>query len=209
MTRVLVENPLNADFTTGPVCPTPGEAGTQWWNEYEGMFQELSDRSQWLKGWQGSATHVRIPLIPSVENVGPDWAQVSNYQFAEWTQTSIGTGLISFQVPSVLPAGRKITAVTATWRNTNTTNVAITTMPAISLLSLDHTSDGASPVVVGTASDPTNVLATYKAKHDFSASGLTHVINDNLDYVVTFSGESSTNATTGGVLFRVYLTLGF
>jgi hypothetical protein len=128
-----------------------------------------------------------------------------------WTQTSVASvGQLDFRVGGPLPVGRKITAVTATINNGSTANVAIGTMPVVQLnKSKQLAAGGGSITTVATTSDPTAVLATYQALHDFGPTGLTEVIDQDYEYFVTFKGETGANSTTGLTLYRIFLTLGY
>lgn len=207
MTRVITGAGASANFFSGLTCPTPGEPGTQWWNEYEGMFQELANESQWAFGWyNGGTPFLRVPIVTSTQNASSRFSFSSNSGFASWVQGNVtDAGLLSFPVTGNLPVGRTIAGVVATVKNPSTTNVSIGTKARIELAKFTL---GGSISSLGHVNDPTNVLATYQSDHDFTLS-LTETISSGAEYLINFQGETGANSTTGLTLERIYLILDY
>lgn len=207
MTRVLTEVAANADFTTGLICPVPGEAGTQWWAEYEGMFQELADRTQWMKGWLATSPIVVAPLT-AVSNLNSRFTLGTDGN--RYSQTSIASaGGLNFLLPP-LPLGRKILRVVARWQNggaaslpSGSARASITLFKVSTAVGSDF--DGASNVTVNSGFDGAASLAEYKLMHEVTATVSETVDSDHI-YFVTFKGET---VQTGGTLAMIYLFLGY
>lgn len=209
----LTENAANADFGTGLLVPQDTEDFTASCDIVTGSsFQELADRSQWLKGWLADAPKITVPVTNARDNVGP---RFSVAPFAGYFQSSTAdAGTIRFTVPA-LPIGRKIVAAGARWGNSQCTNVAIGTMPKLTLLKTD-VSVGTSYVytvgnsaTIGTFTDATAVLATYQGLHDIAITGLAETISADRVYLLEFKGETGANATVGGTLVNLWVTLGY
>lgn len=207
MAHAQTDNPANANFTVGKTVPDNSESGTVWWNLILATVQQSSDREQWLKGWLADSPQRDVALNPSLNTssrFSPDGGVPSS-----WQQISVAdAGNLVFPI-GPLPAGRKILSCTARIKNPNTTNVSIGTKPQLWLSAIDVSGTSGSTVAIGNVSDTTAVLATYQAYHSVTIGSLSHVINANYTYGVQFFGETGTNSTTGLVLGRIYLTLGF
>jgi hypothetical protein len=207
MTRVLTEVPGDADFLSGLVCPTGGEPGTQWWTEYEGMFQELADRAQWLKGWLPTTPIMVVPLN-AVYNLNSRFTLGSDGD--RYSQTSIASaGDLHFLLPP-LPIGRKILRVVARWQNGGA--AALPTAGARASVALFKVStavgsdfDGAANTTVNSTFDAAVTLAEYKLMHEISTT-VSETIDSDHVYFVSFKGET---VQTGGSLAMVYLFLGY
>lgn len=167
-----------------------------------------------LIGFDGTVRSLPIPLDP-VYNASARFTQGLT-PCVDWNQTSVASaGELRFLVPA-LPVGAKILGVSAYWGNQFTTNVAIGTMPSVRLykrvnsvgVAFTNAVGNGTEVTVGTATDGTGVLATYKLIHLISLTGLTQVIGEHDEYAIGFTGETGANSVTGGTLIGVRLQVG-
>ncbi len=167
-----------------------------------------------LIGFDGTVRSLPIPLAP-VYNASTRFTQGLT-PCIDWNQTSVADGgTLRFLVPT-LPVGSKILGASAYWGNQNTTNVAIGTMPRLQLQKRVNTVGVAfvnavgngTELTVGTATDATAVLATYKLIHLISITGLAVVIGEHDEYALDFRGETGANSTTGGTLIGLRLQVG-
>ncbi len=211
MTRVITGVPGNADFTTGLICPVVGEPGTQWWNEYEGMFQELADEAQWLKQWLQTTPSVHIPLNPFSSGLSNFTVTVATNRL-QVQQTSVASaGTAYFAVPP-LPVGRKITGITAYWQNTSTTTLPTGVMPLVALyrqsITLGASWSSTASVLVGSQADTSATAGAYNANHTIALTGLADIIVEDTEYLVKFQGEGAgANSTVGGTLMGLRVNL--
>jgi hypothetical protein len=217
MSTTLTETASDADFGTGLLVPQPGVDQTSDAVVIlkDNSLQQLADRSQAiqkLSGLNGVLTRtVHVPLNVALQN--------SSSRFTSglasgiyWEQTSVASvGALEFAIPP-LPVGAKITQVIARWGNDFNTTLAIGTPPAISLrksgiaTGVTFVSGIGNPTTIGTQSDTTAVVATYKALHNITLS-VAETISADAVYIVRFTGETGSNSVTGGILAGVLLTV--
>lgn len=202
MSHIITENGSNADFTTGLGSPDTGDAGTIWWQIWVNAFQQLADRSQFLKGF--TQTRIRVPLNTNFNN-NNRFSVVSPTSACFWQQTDITSfGGLVFSLGN-LPTGRKISSIVANILNPNNTTLPVATMPALTLNRYSHSLGAIA--TIATVSDTTAVVATYKADHALTLSGINHTILDDYEYCVIFSGEAGGNAQTGLEITSLTVTL--
>lgn len=167
-----------------------------------------------LIGFDGTVRSLPIPLNP-VYNASVRFT-IGLTPCIDWNQTSVADGgTLRFLVPT-LPVGAKILGVTAYWGNQSTTNVAIGQMPRLQLYKRVNTVGSAftpnigngTEVTLGSQTDPTAVLATYKLIHKIEITGLSTVVALDDEYAIDFRGETGANSTTGGVLAGIRLHVG-
>lgn len=221
MASPLTENAANANFAVGLSAPDVGVDFTQECNTFRtATLQQLADRSQAVAKLGGVVmaggvvtSKILVPIAVALRNTGPNFTYVFSSGAHYWQQSSVsGAGAIDFEVPQ-LPIGSRITGAYCWWANNNNTTLPITTMPALALKkNIYSTGAGSDPggydSTVATQADTTAVVATYKLMHKIAITGLTEVVAEDVVYRVGFTGEDGTNATTGGNLAAIYVTLG-
>ncbi len=185
--------------------------------EHGASAQDLADRTialATLMGFNGTVRNLPIALNPVI-NLSSRFAQGAT-PCIDYNQTSVTDGgTLRFLVPT-LPIGAKILGVSAYWGNQNTTNVAIGTMPRLQLYRRVNTIGVAfinaigngTEATIGTVTDTTAVLATYKLIHAISITGLAQVVGADDEYAIDFRGETGANSTTGGTLIGLRMTVG-
>lgn len=218
MSSALTETATNADFGTGLIAPDVGADFTTECNTTRSAFQEIVDRSQALRLLSGvvmasglATKKVMVPIGYALRNAG-EFTYVSSSGAHYYQQTSVaGVGNLQFEVPQ-LPIGSKITGAYAWWANPNNVALAVGTMPALALTkNVYSVGAGASPgtydAAVASASDATAVVGTYQLMHKVAITGLSEVVAEDVVYRVGFTGETGANATTGGNLAAIFVTL--
>jgi hypothetical protein len=218
MTTALIENPANADFNTGLSVPVNGEAFLAACDAVVAAFQEGADRAQALAKLLGltmsggiATRKILVPLAKELRNSSSVFTYVASSGAHYWQQSSVGVGGLQFDVPQ-LPIGAKITGAYAWWANASNTTLPVTTMPALALeKNIYSVGAGADPggynSTVASQADTTAVVGTYQLMHKIAITGLSEVVAEDVVYRVLFTGENSTNATTGGNLAAIFLTL--
>lgn len=173
--------------------------------EHGATAQDLADRTAYLKSLVIASQ--RVAMSVGVDS-GGNFTQVLSSNRIYWEQNSVGSaGNLSFQL-SGLPIGRQIASVTAYYQNAGNTTLPVTTMPAVALykrtvaVGNDYWGGGGA-TLVGSQSDPTSVVATYKLSHKIELTGLTETILEDTEYFVKLTGENGTNAVAGGVFFAL------
>lgn len=196
MSRVFTEVAANADFSTGVTCPTPGEAGTQWWNEYEALFQELADRSQALAQLTGVASNqVVAPVRLLASAVGSRWNQQVGATAVYYLQTSVTDGGAIWFSLDPLPVGAKLISATvrlaggAPFISPYTHAGLPATMPTLTAY---RQTDGTA-TSLGSQTDTSGNVTIYDAMHSVTVT-LNHTIVSGAHYHLKITGEASTNS---------------
>jgi hypothetical protein len=210
MAHTLSETHGNANFGTGLTVPDNGDSGSTWWGVLIAAYQQIVDRLQRLRLWVPDAPTVRVVLSDALQ-VGTRFVFASETSGLTWRQDDVASvGELQFELRN-LPVGRKITGVTAYWLNKNNAVLPVTSMPTVELLKHSVATGDAwtsAKTSVGSQADTTAVVATYRLMHAISLTGLSETIAEDTEYYVKFSGETGTNATTGGNLTGIRVTLG-
>jgi len=195
MAHALTEDSTNADLDTGVSVPDNGDSGSIWWDNLIATIQQLADRTQ-RTIWTPDTQSIHVPMKPMAgDGTNFDLSLSSDKICYEQTTLSSTVG-IYFAIPQ-LPAGRKITGVTAYWQN------------AVALKKVIIAVGTASPndTEVGVQADSTAVLADYQKVHTIALTGLNETIAEDAEYYIEFAGESGTNAELGGKLWGLRVAL--
>jgi len=219
MPTALTEDAGNADFGTGLPVPSNGDDSADWFPQLIAAYQQLADRSQALAQLSGAAMSgggstrkILVPIVAAVLNSGSIFTYVASSGAHYWQQTSVaGVGGLRFEVPQ-LPIGATIAGVYAWVANDANTTLPVGTMPALLLTknvySVGSAADpGTYDATVGSASDATAVVATYKLMHKNAITGLTEVVAQDVIYRIMLTGETGANAATGLNLAAIFIEL--
>lgn len=198
MSRVFTEVAANANFTTGVTCPTPGEAGSIWWNEYEALFQQHSDRTQALAlsvGFNGTNQITRSIGLDAF-SLGSRWNLLGLSTNFYYLQTSNTDGGALWFAVDPLPVGAKLVSITARLAGGAPFSGSFShsglpgTMPSLVLY---RQTDGTS-TTVGTQADTSGTTGAYDAFHSVTLAA-SHTIVSGAHYNVKITGEAGTNSS--------------
>lgn len=208
------ENAANADFANGLTVPEVGDSfNTTCGTVLPPLFQQVGDRFQALqRGIPGGGTSVtvRLPLI-ALYNTSDRFQGspgANRWLYSQGDITSAGALLFSF--PSNLPKNfGKIDSVVATLKG-DSHSALPATKPTLTLYRNGRTVGGTGDVTatsVGTQTDAAATFGAYDLVHTITIAALNHTILTDSDYFVKFTGEASTNAQLGLILYSIDIVL--
>lgn len=171
--------------------------------------------SRVVRGNRGVSRTIGIPL-KAFSGIGSIFTEETNATIPHILQTAVtGPGDLRFLVPAgLIPIGAKITKVAAIWGNQSNTTLPVGTMPRVQFHRRLNTIGSAftngvgngTETQVGTFTDNTAVVATYKLLHEIAITGLSEIVQAGAVYSVHFRGEDGANEQAGGCLVGIDIT---
>jgi hypothetical protein len=163
----------------------------------------------------GVSRTVGIPL-KAFSGIGTIFTEETNATIPHILQTAVtGPGDLRFLVPAgLIPVGAKITKVWAIWGNQGNTTLPVGTMPRVQFHRRLNTIGSAfingvgngTETQIGTFTDNTAVVATYKLLHEIAITGLSEIVVADAEYSIHFRGEDGANEVAGGTLVGLRVT---
>jgi hypothetical protein len=171
--------------------------------------------SRVVRGNRGVSRTIGIPLKP-FSGIGAVFTEEINATIPHILQNAVtSAGDLRFQVPAgLVPVGCRITKVAAIWGNQNNATLPVGTMPRVQFHRRLNTIGSAfingvgngTETQVGTFTDNTAVVATYKLLHEIAITGLSEIVVADAEYSVHFRGEDGANEQAGGTLVGIRIT---
>jgi len=141
-------------------------------------------------------------FVPCSDDQGIYWQVISSFNAAlYWEQTDINTGNHFRFGLEGLPRGVTITAVIAHVKGASGHAGLPAVVPAVALGQLNVTTGTITSV--GIAGDPSVSVGGYQGYHFISLTGLSQSLNTSNPYIISFRGESTTNALVGLQVYAI------
>jgi hypothetical protein len=204
------EDAANADFANGLIAPETGDGFNATCNAtLPALFQQVGDREQALARvtpGAGTSVTVRVPLV-ALYNTSDRFTGSPGQNRWLYSQGDIASaGALLFSFPSNLPKSHgKIASVTAVLKG-DSHSALPATKPTLTLYRNGRAAGGTGDVTatsVGTQTDAAASAGAYDVVHTITIAALNHTLVADNDYFIKFTGEASTNAQLGLILYAI------
>lgn len=156
-------------------------------------------------GWPVLATRTLTDFA-----VDQEW----HYDGTEWDSNGLGFGVLTMVGSTLvtasarlrLPMGMTLTSVKLEVRGNLSGATMPTSMPGFVLSRFVAGAYGTATQTIGTAVDTSVNQATFEADHTIVLSGLSHVVLNTSDYILSFLSPDGGNTDTGFRIYRAFVT---